>query len=318
MKKYSVLFFVVVGLGILAYFSATHKNSTLREKDTRFALEMPESVTKIRIFSNGGETILDRANNLWQANGEAGNQERIRDLLLISGLVEAVAPVSISQDDSVAKHLATGSHVSFYAGKRCTNSYRLCKWNNMIYAQKVPSNKSFRISVKGYPDIDLTKVFSPLPSDWACNILIDLRPDEIQQIKISYPAMNTKSFKLSVTGNASCQLLGSDSANLSEKVDWETVREYFSLFSKIRYTPLSDSMKRNFTATGNQQPFFILEITSMGQKPIRIEGFQKTDLQKKDKDPFRFYASTLEREIILLNYSDLDPILVTPGYFLKK
>jgi hypothetical protein len=318
MKNYILLILVVLVLGLAAYFSMNRKGSTLHKRDIHFAVEVPDAITKILIESKNARTDLEKINNQWHVNGEEGNQERIHDLLIISELIEADAPVSFSQTDSINQQLKNGTRISFYEGKRRIYSFLLCKWENMLFARNIRSEKPFRVSVKGYPNIDLVRVFSASATDWTSNILIDLTPDAIEQVKIDYPSKQSRSFHLIVAENGKYTLFGPDSTNLSLKVDHEIAKEYCSFFSKIRFTHLPDSVKVDIAVIRNQKPLFILNIKSSGNKPIRLEGYQKVDSLTHVADSYRFYTIDPDRGLILLNFSDFDPILVSPEYFLKK
>jgi hypothetical protein len=317
MKKY-ILILVIVLLAIVAFISISRRNSTLREKDTHFAVNAPESITKIKIEAKDKSVVLEQINNKWKVNDEEANAKRIHDMLVISELIEAVAPASNSQADSIAKRLDEGMQISYYNMNKCTNSYRICKWNNMQFARNKRSGKPFRIAVKGYPYLDLTKVFSQAPGDWALNMLINLSSDQIQQVEVLYPDNPKKSYVLTNAGRVGYRLLGNGNKDLTGKIDQKTALEYCNFFSGVRYIPLPDSLKKDTSIVSNHQPYFFLNVTVSGAKPIRIEGFQKTDKEKGTVDRFRFYAVSSEKGIIMLNYSDLDPILVSPDYFLKK
>ncbi len=318
MKKYFILALIVLTLGMLAYYSVSSKNSTLRKKDNRFSVNMPERITSIQINSSVNETILEKSGEEWKIKDEPANQQRVKDMLMITGLIDAVSPVSESQYDSIKHLIKSGIRVSFYEGKTRLNSFRICKWNNMVFAQRDRSRTSFRIAVKGYQTIDLTRVFSPLPADWSSNILMDYQPDEMQQVTISYPMKKEQDFRLNVIGNKRFQLFDKNSFDLTKIISQEAAEEYLYFFSSIRYSPMPDSLKEKNKKLPIELQIFELEIKTIDGESFSIKGFRKTDPVNSKSDPYQFIALTSENDFILLNYNDFDPILVPIDYFLKK
>ncbi len=318
MKKIILIFIIIPSLGIVAYFSLTGKNSTLRKKDTRFALPATENITKIRIASSEYESVMDNTPDGWYINNQPANKQRINDMLMISGLIDAAAPVSESQADSVRCALQTGTEVFFLAGSRCIHAFTLCKWNNRIYGQRERSKKAFRLSVKGYPEIDLIKVFQASPSAWQSNVIMDFPPDDILQVTLTYPAKTKSSFTLKVLDRTHIMLTDADSNNYTGLLNMETAKEYLNFFSAIHYSALPDASTETVKKIHTENILFTLEVKLKSGATFIITGYPKYDPVNAEPDPWQFIATAGNDNYIVLKYNDFDPILVPLDYFLKK
>jgi hypothetical protein len=303
-------------LGIFAYIVVNRTGSTIRDRDKAFVVEDPESITRVEINLAGKSTVIEKNAKQWLVNGNEGDIKRVVEMLMISGHIEIAAPVSDNLADSLESLVSEGVEVRFFEEGKKVQAFRLCKLKSRLYARNFRSKKIFRISVKGYPSIDLTRVYDPLPDAWISNTLIALRPDEIKQVSIAYPANGERDFVFTVSGNANFSLQYDDDAKAP--VSSDLALGYLSSFSGIRYTALPDSIKHDTAIIGSLRPLFILDILTVREESLRIKGFQKHDRLTGKTDPFRFYAITYKKGYIYLNYSDFDAILVSPEYFLKK
>jgi hypothetical protein len=318
MKKIIILAIIVLSLSIVAYFSVMNKNSSFQKKDKRFSIEISQNINRIRIKSLVEESNLTNSSEGWLINDKRANQQRVKDMLMIAGLIDAVSPVSEGEADSIKQKIRSGTQVDFFEGKTCLNSFRICKWNNRIFAQRDRSRSPFRIAVKGYPTIDLTRVLSASPIDWSENIIMDFKSGDIRQVSVSYPRMLSKNFVLKNFNNLRIQILNKDSLDLTRMINHEAAVEYLNFFSSVHFITLPDSMREKIKSMDFDVPLFTLNIQLAQAGAFSIAGFQKTDFVTGKSDRDQFIAFVSDRGYILLNYSDFDPILVPLDYFLKK
>jgi hypothetical protein len=317
MKKNGIVILLVILLGAIAYYSFTTKNSTLSGNKSEFRIQDPNLITRMTITEAGKESRLEKIDGNWFINDEPANLSRVNDAIKILTLLDAVSPVSGQQNDSIESLFEEGLQIRIYKRESNVASFRLCKKDYNIYAKRLKSKQSFRITVKGYGNLDLLTVFSSNPAEWSQNLLIDYSASELKEITIKYPEKDTLNFSLIIPGNNHILLLNNDSLPV-KKVNFGAVQEYLSFFTSVRFVTLSDTQVKNSKIGKSSQPFFVMKIVDHADKILIITGLEKTDLLTGKPDPYEFIGFNREKGFMLLKYNDFDPLLVSLDYFLKK
>ena len=318
MRKTGILILVCIILGIIAFYTWSNKNSTLGIRENSFRLSNPESVTEIHLSSEKNNTQLIRSGDHWKLGNIEANAGRIRDMLTISSKIEVLAPAPLSNRDTLTEKMKNGISVAFLTQHKTILSFSICHLNNQVFGRLNHSKKIYRIGVKGYPDIDLQRVFNPSQSSWESNILINIAPANIRSIRISYPNRSSHSFSIVQPIKDSIILTRYPETDTLTNIDNEALKEYLYFFSDIRYVSQLDKKSPDLIDSLKNEKFFSLKIISSSNDTVDLNGYRKSLRYKGEKDLFRFYGITKDEKVFLLNYSDFDAILVPEEYFRKK
>jgi hypothetical protein len=318
MKKI-ILTIIFVFLAIIAlYFSFYRNRTTLNRSEIHFALTNAKEIDNINIVDNNNNITLVRDSNHWTLNKKEVRQDLINTFLGVSEGLDAISPVSHGQRDSVLINLNNGTKLTYFHNNRKINSFKICKSGNSIYGILENSQNPYRLTLRGFPDIDLTKIFDANAEHWMVNLLLDFEPSTIESIILEYTLKPDKGFQIEKMSNGQFYLSKNGRFSPIQNTDPEILTDYLSFFNDIRYYHVCDSngIKKEISET--QKPFFHLKLTSINNTITEIWGFNKPNIENENSDPYEFYAISKERGIMLLKYNDFDPILVNIDNFLKK
>jgi hypothetical protein len=312
MKKLFLAILVILLAVIAIYFTINRKGKTPTNPGKLFALKSGKEIDRINISNSEGNVTLIKENDFWTVE----NKEVRHDL--INSLLDAVSLVSDSQRDSVLQWLENGTKLTFYSSKSVVNSFYICKQNNSIYGVLYNSQNPYRLSLRGFPDIDLTKIYSANPEHWTLNLLLDCDPATIKSIVLEYPLKPEMGFQLEKLPDGQFYLSKNGQFKALTNTDPEILVEYLSFFNDIKYFHVSDIPQIEQEIINKQKPFFHFKLASINDTITEIWGYNKPNEENDDSDAYEFYATSKEKGIILLKYNDFDPIMVDIDYFLKK
>lgn len=314
MRKGVYFIAVILCLGIVAYYSLTKKGSTLSQKETHFALSTDDNISLIEISNSETEVVLFKEGDIWKKENEEVNLQKVNGLLLLATQIEVASPVSLSSEKIIKTKLHEGVDIKFYRDNKLVKSYSICEWEKHYYAKKEKAKSAFRIKIKGYTDVNIFDFYDSRAKSWASNLLINLYPDEIQSIKITYPTRQKQSFIINRDSSQRLVLMDGLGHDLAAKSNSKAISDYSHFFMNIRNeimsSPISDREKNAV--------LFVLELSTTDGNTLRLTGHPKLDQQTGKTDPFVFQGISSEAGYILLKYSDFDPILMPLDYFLKK
>lgn len=316
MKKFYFIAIALVIAAIAEYYLHETNSSTLHRRDTHFRIDDIASIDRITIEAQNNSLTLIRAGKNWSVNNEIVNQDRLRDLLVLAQKLEVISPAAKSDVSKLKIKLNNGTNVSFYSGRRLINSYRLCSSEMKVFASRNQSDKIFQIEARGYPNVDLTKVFSADVMYWTNRKIINFNPEEITLIKIKYPSNPEKDFKLTISSNGNYHLSDQHDTDVSESADNELISIYLQFFRDL---PFASVKKKEKTDTNRlREPFFILLVESNKQPGIELYAYKKINPENGESDKKEFYGEIKDKGVVKLKYSDFDPVLMELKDFLKK
>ncbi len=318
MRKILLLILVCVLLGIIACITWLNKDSTLRIRKDRFQLKNADVITQIHLISELYNSVLQKEGESWKIGHENADAERIKNIFIVTSQFDILSSVPLALTDTVITKMKTGISVRFIKRNKPKLAFDICYLNHQFYARFYPSKKIYRLSVKGYPYIDLIKLFDPNPIYWKSNTIIDLSPETINSISLQYPKKPMKGFQIQRDNTKRIVLLNATGSDTLRNINQDDLFGYLYYFSDIKYTAKNVEIRNANVDSLNKRTFFYLRIISLSEDTIRLYGYRKYYEQSGKIDPDYFYGITSENESLLLNYSDFDPILVTPEYFRKK
>ena len=316
MKKFFKIFLIIILAGLSVYYGYFRKNSTLWYSDTGFAIHHPLAITRIIIGNPDTYLTIIKIQNKWRVDSIEARQELVDFLLKVSGQLEIVSPISLSLKDSILKRLKNGTSIDFFSGRRKVSSIIFFKLNTEIYATHNGSKTPYRIDVKGYPEIDLTKIFNPNKELWMTNILFNFHPDDIQSVLLLCPDKPQLDLEIEKKSGGRYIITNDFSEYQGESADSVLLNAYLTFFSNIPYYPVKGD--KSLIENKLKGHFFSLILVGRNDTLTELKAYKKTDAKSGKDDPFEFYAISKKTGLIILKYSDLDPILAGEDYFLKK
>jgi hypothetical protein len=317
MRSKAFILSIILLAGLAVYFFLLRNNTTLNPYASDFSLSDPEKVTKISITDNGGTISLVKTAEGWKTGEVTAIQHKVEDLLILMHLVETGSPASIEFASEINACIDEGINIICYQDKKVIISFYLCKFNRALYARKQGNRKAYRISVRGYGNTDLTAIITSRLQAWQQNVIIDLAPKEIKLVSIHYPGTSKNGFSLIVDSTGNPYLFDEEGRLIEQTLKHQRTKDYFYSFSGIRYY----DVKKEFpdkTFLKNEKPFCELKIAARDSSIISIKGYRITDPETGESNSAEFYTVHPEFGLILLKYSDFDPILVERDYFLKN
>jgi hypothetical protein len=318
MKK---LILTIIFLSLSAftvYYFGFRKGTTINRSEKQFALTEVKKIDRIVIVKGDSKIVLEKKSNSWSLNEKEVRNDLINLLFGVSVGLDAIAPVPIHSVDSVLEKLREGTKVSFYKKREIVNSFTLCKSNDNIFGLRGDYETPYKITLRGFSDIDLTKIYSTDENYWLTNIFINFEPEDIKSISIDYPANPDMGFILEKTDNSGYKISKKTHKKELSETDPEIISEYLYFFDNIRFYPIDDSTDIRNNVIISRNNFFNLSIQTTDGHSVSVSGYNKPEIDTSQIAPLNFYTVDTNNNVISLRFNDFDPILVHADYFLKK
>ena len=313
MRRYILPIAIITFLGILAWLIWSSRGSTLSGSDKEFSFDPEIIISRIEIRSPGSEVLLEK-HDKWMTNQAEADEKKVRTLIQLSSQVRAVSPVSREVQSIVKDKLTKGKQITFYSGRKKIRSYTVYKHSNKLYALKDGKNKPYRIEIRGFSNTDLFRLLEDNSENWKSLYILNSKPAEILDIRLTYFRDITKGFHLSVSDNGDIRLYDHAGLDITPEADTGLLNEYLYFFSYIPFEFLPDSLLSVDTLTR----FFLLELRYRDGTEDLITAFKKYAPGSDQADPVFFIGIPYNKRGVELRYSDFDPILLPVDYFLKK
>lgn len=219
--------FIILGLLVLLFLWGPFQN-----KQKRILLGDPAQIDQLSITGPGGSVLLRQAENQWLlSGGEKASPISVENLLFAAGRlqVDAVQDLKTEWDSLPVKAL------SFYSKEKLLLQYETLSRDGQFLLRPAGSEKSYAVSLPGFPELELDRVFSDVEGHYLDRLLIHLLPGDIQSIKVEKGGSPGFSFNSDKEGELSCRLLASDSLVSMDLIDEEAVRMLFTYFTAISF-----------------------------------------------------------------------------------
>jgi hypothetical protein len=209
----------------------------LRERDSRrVALKDLEEVDRIVLADSYNNSELSFRNGKWYLFGtEEVNPLTVENLLFAASRLEVGSITGLEVFDEPGDPGGDVTELSYYKGERVLLTYRLKMQTGRYLLNPKDSEKAYYVSLPGYPDLDLERVFSATPDHYREHLLIDLRPSEIRYIEISLASGEAFRFTQDQEGNISCTAANEDTRIPEGEPNDLAMKLLFSYFTSIRY-----------------------------------------------------------------------------------
>ena len=326
MKK-SVLYIVVlVILALVAlYVYLQDQNSTLDAGFTSFGIRDRQKVDSL-ILRQGDERVrLHRRANTWYVNEHTYARGKAIEQffnLLEDIRVEAPAPEN-NRDELLAMVRENPIHVQIYQRDRLIRNYLVEQSpakKGHTYMMVHDSRKPFLMNLPGFQG-DLASLFRVDPEYWRDRTLFDYSGLDLKAIEVVYPEKSAASFRLTYHQDQfSLRPLENKPV---ESFSSSKAARYFSYFGNVRFhsvitddQQLTDSLKQS-------QPYCTIRLTDDQGNRRKLLTYRKKAVSAKDEFgqqstyDLNFLYGRFEHseEILLIKYTEIDPLLKEINYF---
>lgn len=308
MPRRLTLILIVSLLAVLAvWVSIKNPWSTMANESRKVALKDRSAVDRIVLSDAYDSTELVRVGEKWLLFGEEEcNPSAVENLLIAASRLEISSVLGPGTDEE----LPAGREITWYKGKGELLSFSFSSVAGKYMIRPPKSDKAYYVTVSGYPDLDLNKIFSSASNHYREHLLIDLLPSEISHIHIQLPGESFR-FQQDSAGNISLEV--QDETGQFKRAESRdlAVRLLFSYFTSIRFEKKSGVAADSLTDPGSGTlPMATLQVHAFsGEKhSLQVFAFHEAPGEK----PHLFKALVIynrEPEALLINYIYLDVLM---------
>lgn len=304
MSRRRTLIFAVSLLAVLAVWLGIKNTWTsMGNENRKVSLKDISSVDRIVLADAYDSTELVRVGEKWFLFGEEEcNQTAVVNLLVAASRLEIRSMLSSDTDP--------GREITWYKGKSEVLTFSFSSVSGKAMVRPPDSEKAYYVTVSGYPDLDLNKVFSSSTNHYREHLLIDLLPSEISHIHIQLPGESFR-FLQDSAGNISMEVL--DETELFQNVESRelSVRLLFSYFTSIRFEKKSGISADSLSGSGpGRIPMATLQVRSFSGEDHNLMVYPF--YESPGEEPHLFKALVIynqEPEALLINYIYLDVLM---------
>lgn len=310
-KRNLILIFTVI-LAVLVLVLLIRPWTLLEGNSRRLALKDPESVDRIVLADPCNTAELNKVDGTWYLFGsEEVNMVTVENLLFAASRMEVGSITELDVFGETGKPEEEIREIGFFRGEKALYSFRLRKHGGRYLVNPGASHRVYYVSLPGYPDLDLGRVFSATPDHYREHLLIDLRPSDIARIEIELASGEAFRFTQDQGGRISCRV-SNESTRMPGGVPNElAMKRLFSYFTSIRYEERTairaDSLRGNGLL---QQRMARVQVESFHGEHHTLQVFPYHAFP--GSEPHLFKALVLynqEQEVLLINYIYLDVLM---------
>jgi hypothetical protein len=325
MKTQRILYIVAGILGLITVLLIfSNPWETLDKKGENLALKNPENVTSALLTWNSDTIELTKIKNRWEVNHHFSARPRSINLLLhILEDVEIKSPVSRKNHDAVLKRLhAGGKQLIVFNDSKKLKTYLIATDSVSTYMMLEGSKTPYRVELRGYSGVNMYELLPVRLDFWRNNVLFNFNPAEIASVEVIYPGRPDDSYKISRNDKAYRLFRWNNDKELKDADDM-TILDYLGFFSKVEFDLPSDSLRQKALAvTESNDPIFMMTVITIEGVENTVKAYRMPVGGKSDSGRYNtdnFYALiNNDSELVIMNYTDFDPLLKSVNYFLKK
>ncbi|HAF30759.1 MAG TPA: hypothetical protein DCG75_17085 [Bacteroidales bacterium] len=325
-KKIRIVLFILIIIAGIYYFSNSKGSLSLR--NSSFAIDSPEDITKIVISVKDKDLILEKESDHWKVNNKyMATQKNIENLLLALSRIDVLSPVSKIEKEQVASILrADGVAIEVFKNNRSLKNYFVSKPemnNEKTYMMMLKSSEPFIVQIPSFKGL-VARFFIVDENYWRNKTVFDYLPQNIKEIEVNYPEYPSKSFRAMNynDGTFAIQKL-SDNSYLGD-FNVDKLARYFTYFQRIVFDDVvRDLNQSTIDSVLHSNPFCIITVEDIKGSINKISVYRKPSQNKFDEfgqkanfDYDRAYASFNDnKDLIIIQYYIFDPLFKEIDYF---
>ena len=317
---------LVVLATLAAYLYLQDQQTTLDASFSTFGIKKQQEVDSVLIRQDNQQVKLHREGEHWYVNEHIfARTKAIDQFFNLLADLRVEAPASGENLDELVEQIQTHAiHLQIYRKNRLIRDYLVeaspYREGN-TYMMVTGSRQPFLMSLPGY-NKDLAPLFRARPGYWRDQTLFDYKGPELQRVEVRYPDKPAASFTLTYQKDR-FELKLSDSDQQVQDFSSSKAARYLSYFSNVRFhsvitgnTRLNDSLRQT-------RPYCTIAITDQNGGQRKLTTYRKSSEGKKDAfgqqapyDLNYLYGQyDQSEEILLIKYTEIDPLLKEIDYF---
>jgi|WetSurMetagenome_2_1015567.scaffolds.fasta_scaffold00096_2 hypothetical protein len=312
MKRVAVISLALIVVAVIAAVLILHNNTS-----SGYDLKIPEGtqVSKIILESREHRIVLDQKRDSWCLNGHENARKTAIDLITTE--LEEMEPKSPVSENIVSslKSKMSGNEVSVkvFSKGRKIRCFTVSHYNDHDYPslfRKKHGSQSVLFYLPGY-DIDPGSVFIADERYWRPFTIFKIRPSEIRQVTVDYPAEPARSF---------CIINKSGRVGLKDMMSFDTiaVRRYLSYFLNVPFESINTSLDAGEErAIKESVPYVNISVTTTDGDVKVLKGWKKINVngENGETDTDRLWGQLNNGNMFVMRYFDVDPLLKKRSYF---
>ncbi len=299
---------ILVLLIIFLVLFVTDPWSTLRNDGKRIMLSNPADVDRIVLSDLYDSTELIRKGEEWLLFGvERVNPVTVENLLFAAKRLQINSIIA----DIPSTPASVKRNIKYMNGEKVVRAYTFQTRGDQYMVNSTSPDQYFIVSIAGYPDLHLDRVFSSSADHFREHLLIELLPSEISHIHIELANGNAFQFTQSENGDIECSPTNHKTFLPSSSLDELSTRLLFSYFTSIRYEKMAGIPGDRFFANmaDNERMATIHVVSYQGEEhtiqvyPYQVESGEEAHL-------FQALVSyNNSPELLVVNYIYLDVLM---------
>jgi hypothetical protein len=305
---------------LLALLLISDPWSSFTRDDPKVALRNMEAVDRIRLADVYDSTELVKVDGEWRLFGEEPcNQTSVENLLIAAHRLQISSMVSLDADRGPGAEPAPLRRITWFRGDRVLLSFGFHTHESGQYLVHLPgSEHACFVTVSGYPQLKLHKVFSSDPDHYREHLLIDLLPSEISHIGIERSSGEAFGFVQDSLGNIQMETHHQGISPGSEEVNELAIRLLFSYFTSIRYESKSGIAASSLSGPGpGNSPMAAIQVRSFSGESHLLRIYPYRESPGGEAHLFKaLVVYDQEPEALFVNYIYLDVLMRGMSHYL--
>lgn len=305
MKKiFTLVAFLVVITGTV-FFIVRNNSTTLSKKNTPQPLKDLKKITHLDISSPHGQYEIVKDGEIWKSGNQEVKAIKVKAMLGALHTFSIYAPVS-EENSLVYANWISKSGVYLELNKK----YRLhlAHINNRNIAMVPGVEQPYIIEITGLPNINIEKLVT-VNDYWFDNYVFTQPTINIQSIQIKYARDNNHGFLIQKERDGSIFLTNSKASDVIQ----QNILDYLGFFTPLHYSMANDEQIKKWR---NGRDYFEFELTHLKDTTVIKARHFQSDFNAESEQ--RFIAVLNQKDTVIFQYLDWDPILISKEYFLKK
>jgi hypothetical protein len=251
---------------------------------------------------------------------EACNQVSVDNLLVAASRLQINSMLALDQENALGAGTGEARKISWFKGAKLLLSYDFFSFSDDYLVIPPRSDKAFYVSVAGYPDLKLNKVFSSASMHYRKHLLIDLLPKEISSISIQLPSGEDFRFRQDSLGNIELEVNEEFALAPGQSLNELSIRLLFSYFTSIRFERKAGIPADSLIGPGSgSAPLAILQVSSFEGEEHQLKVFPYHESPGEKAHLFKaLVIYNQEPEALLVNYIYLDVLMRGLSHYLGE
>ncbi len=328
MKNIKLLIILVVLIVIAGIYFFSNSKGSLNLRNSSFAIELPEDITKIQISTPDEKLVLEKKNDYWKVNNKyRATGRNIKNFMMAIRLIEVLSPVSKVEKEQITSILkADGIIVEIFKKNRTLKKYYVSKPemnNSKTYMMMYKSSEPFVVRIPSFKGL-VADIFIIDENFWRDKTIFNYQPQNIKNISVEYPENPSKSFRVINYNDGTFAIQNIIDDTFVEDFNIDKVARYFTYFQRIVFEDMVSNLNQTEVNSILQtKPFNIITVENIQGNKNKITIYRKPPEKEFDEfgqkvlfDYDRAYATfNNNNELIIIQYYIFDPLFKEIDYF---